>query len=185
MIRIGYACINTKLDAPNRTCRLKNATPEKILELAAANVEALQPILDWNAAQGIELFRITAFDGAVAALPSLAGKRGVRLATTAACGAALVLGGGWWAWSGQSATPEKPRVAVMHFVNLGGDAAVERLAQGITQDVIIDLTRFRDLDVIALGALQASDAHVLAPLRPAEICTALVEWAAAHEEMTA
>lgn len=59
MTRIGYACINTKLDAPNRTCRLKNATPEKILELAAANVEALQPILDWNAAQGIELFRIT------------------------------------------------------------------------------------------------------------------------------
>ena len=59
MIRIGYACINTKLDAPNRTCRLKNATPEKILELAAANVEALQPILDWNAAHGIELFRIT------------------------------------------------------------------------------------------------------------------------------
>ncbi len=59
MIRIGYACINTKLDAPNRTCRLKNATPEKILELAAANLEALQPILDWNAAHGIELFRIT------------------------------------------------------------------------------------------------------------------------------
>lgn len=59
MIRIGYACINTKLDAPNRTCRLKNATPEKILELAAVNVEALQPILDWNAAHGIELFRIT------------------------------------------------------------------------------------------------------------------------------
>ena len=59
MIRIGYACINTKLDPPNRTCRLKNATPEKILELAAANVEALQPILDWNAAHGIELFRIT------------------------------------------------------------------------------------------------------------------------------
>jgi UV DNA damage endonuclease len=59
LIRIGYACINTKLDPSNRTCRLKNATPEKILELAAANVEALQPILDWNAAHGIELFRIT------------------------------------------------------------------------------------------------------------------------------
>jgi UV DNA damage endonuclease len=59
LIRLGYACINTKLDAPNRTCRLKNATPEKILELASANVEALQPILEWNAAHGIELFRIT------------------------------------------------------------------------------------------------------------------------------
>jgi UV DNA damage endonuclease len=59
LIRIGYACINTKLDAPNRTCRLKNATPEKIFELASANVAALQPILEWNAAHGIELFRIT------------------------------------------------------------------------------------------------------------------------------
>ena len=59
MIRLGYACINTKLDAPNRTCRLKNATPEKILELASANVEALQPIFAWNAAHGIEVFRIT------------------------------------------------------------------------------------------------------------------------------
>jgi UV DNA damage endonuclease len=59
LIRLGYACINTKLDAPNRTCRLKNATPERILELASANVEALQPILEWNAAHGIELFRIT------------------------------------------------------------------------------------------------------------------------------
>lgn len=59
MIRIGYACINTKLASPNRTCRLKNATPEKLLELASANIEALQPILEWNAAHGIELFRIT------------------------------------------------------------------------------------------------------------------------------
>ncbi len=59
MIRLGYACINTKLDAPNRTCRLKNATPEKILELASANVEALQPIFAWNAAHGIEVFRLT------------------------------------------------------------------------------------------------------------------------------
>lgn len=59
MIRIGYACINTRLPSPNRTCRLKNATPEKILELASDNVRALQPILEWNVARGIELFRIS------------------------------------------------------------------------------------------------------------------------------
>ena len=59
MIRIGYACINTKLPSTNRTCRLKNATAERILELASANVEALRPILEWNAARGIELFRIS------------------------------------------------------------------------------------------------------------------------------
>jgi UV DNA damage endonuclease len=59
VVRIGYACINTKLPSPNRTCRLKNATPERIIELAAANVAAVEPILEWNAARGIELFRIT------------------------------------------------------------------------------------------------------------------------------
>jgi UV DNA damage endonuclease len=59
LIRIGYACINTQLPAPNRTCRLKNATTEKILELASANLAALRPVLEWNAARGIELFRIT------------------------------------------------------------------------------------------------------------------------------
>jgi UV DNA damage endonuclease len=59
LIRLGYACINTKLDAPNRTCRLRNATPERILELASANLQSLQPILEWNVAHGIELFRIT------------------------------------------------------------------------------------------------------------------------------
>jgi UV DNA damage endonuclease len=59
LIRIGYACINSKLPSPNRTCRLKNATPATILELAAANLAALQRILEWNVAHGIELFRIT------------------------------------------------------------------------------------------------------------------------------
>ena len=59
MIRIGYACINTRLPSPNRTCRLRNATPEKILELASDNLAALQQILEWNVAHGIELFRIT------------------------------------------------------------------------------------------------------------------------------
>lgn len=59
MIRIGYACINTQLPSPNRTCRLKNATPGKILALASANIEALQSILEWNAARGIDLFRIS------------------------------------------------------------------------------------------------------------------------------
>jgi UV DNA damage endonuclease len=59
MIRIGYACINTRLPAPNRTCRLKNATPDRIIALAVENLERLQKILEWNAAQGIEVFRLS------------------------------------------------------------------------------------------------------------------------------
>ncbi len=58
-IRIGYACINTTLPSPNRTCRLRNATPERILALARENLDRLERILHWNAGHGIMLFRIS------------------------------------------------------------------------------------------------------------------------------
>lgn len=58
-IRIGYACINTQLPSPNRTCRLRNATPERILELARENLNRLEHVLRWNVEQGITLFRIS------------------------------------------------------------------------------------------------------------------------------
>lgn len=58
MIRLGYACVNTRLPAPNRTCRLRHATPERIIALARQNLAALETILHWNAAHGITLFRI-------------------------------------------------------------------------------------------------------------------------------
>lgn len=58
-IRIGYACINTTLASPNRTCRVANATPERVIELARANLNAAAAILDWNHANGVELFRLS------------------------------------------------------------------------------------------------------------------------------
>jgi TolB-like protein/class 3 adenylate cyclase/Tfp pilus assembly protein PilF len=45
--------------------------------------------------------------------------------------------------------PDKPSVAVLPFTSIGGDAKQERLADGITEDVITDLSRFRQLVVIA------------------------------------
>ena len=38
---------------------------------------------------------------------------------------------------------------MLPFDNLGGDETTDRLADGLTEDVIIDLSRFRDLAVIA------------------------------------
>jgi UV DNA damage endonuclease len=58
-IRIGYACINTLLPSSNHTCRLENATPERILDLARQNLAALETILLWNAAHRIGLFRVS------------------------------------------------------------------------------------------------------------------------------
>ena len=45
--------------------------------------------------------------------------------------------------------PDKPSIAVLPFDNLSGDARYERLADGLTEDIITDLSRFRDLFVIA------------------------------------
>lgn len=59
MIRLGYACINTRLPSPNRTCRLQNAAPERILELARHNLDALETILRWNRDHKVQVFRIS------------------------------------------------------------------------------------------------------------------------------
>jgi len=58
-LRLGYACVNTRLPSPARTVRLASATRERLRELIAANLDALEAILRWNAGHGIEVFRLT------------------------------------------------------------------------------------------------------------------------------
>lgn len=53
---------------------------------------------------------------------------------------------------GQSAPltlPDKPSIAVLPFVNMSGDAEQEYFSDGITEDIITELSRFRDLFIIA------------------------------------
>jgi len=54
-----------------------------------------------------------------------------------------------------NAATVKPSIAILPFVNLGTDAASGRLAEGLTDDIITDLTRYRDFDVIARNSLDA------------------------------
>jgi UV DNA damage endonuclease len=58
-LRVGYACVNTRLPSSARTVRLANLTPERVGELVAANLDALEAILGWNEKHGIEVFRLT------------------------------------------------------------------------------------------------------------------------------
>lgn len=58
-MRLGYACVNTQLPSASRTVRLANATPQRLLELTEANLEALAAILRWNADHGIDVFRVS------------------------------------------------------------------------------------------------------------------------------
>jgi UV DNA damage endonuclease len=58
-LRLGYACVNTGLPSAARTVRLANATPDRLRELIAANLDALETIVRWNAAHDIQVFRLT------------------------------------------------------------------------------------------------------------------------------
>jgi len=47
------------------------------------------------------------------------------------------------------AAPDKPSIAVLPFVNMSGDAEQEFFADGITEDILTELSRFRELFVIS------------------------------------
>jgi UV DNA damage endonuclease len=58
-MRVGYACVNTQLPSSGRTLRLANVTDDRLRELIAANLDALDAILRWNEEHAIRVFRLT------------------------------------------------------------------------------------------------------------------------------
>jgi TolB-like protein/class 3 adenylate cyclase len=55
----------------------------------------------------------------------------------------------WWFRPAATVLSVKPSIAVLPFANIGGNDATGRLANGVTEDIITDLARYRDVDVIA------------------------------------
>ena len=62
-----------------------------------------------------------------------------------------------WRWSATAITPgassetplDKPSIAVLAFSNLSGDGEQEYFADGITEDIITELSRFKELSVVS------------------------------------
>ncbi len=52
-------------------------------------------------------------------------------------------------YAGDPALPDKPSIAVLPFTNMSGDPEQEYFADGITEDIITELSRFEGLLVIA------------------------------------
>jgi len=89
--------------------------------------------------------------GTTPARRTVAGRRGVAAAAAlllAAFGAGLW----WWGpWRGETDTArsEKPSIAVLPFTNMSNDAQQEYFSDGVTEDLITDLSRMSGLFVIA------------------------------------
>ena len=109
-----------------------------------------------NISEAVETFRV-ALDGVV---PVGADRRACRTRQRigAGCGGrpvrCVILAGGIWHFWPVDPAMAKPSIAVLPFDNLGGDEATGRLADGLTEDIITDLARFRDLDVIARNSTE-------------------------------
>ena len=103
-----------------------------------------------NIDEPVRAYRVRV-DGAPPARRSAA-RGGMRrwAVACAALAAALIAGGFWWSGTGRNGPAlAAPAVAVLPFDNLSGDPANGRMADGITEDIITDLSRYRDFNVIA------------------------------------
>ena len=64
---------------------------------------------------------------------------------------------------GALALPQKPSIAVLPFSNLGGDAADDSFADGVTEEIITALSRVRWFFVIARGSTFAYKSRSIDP----------------------
>ncbi|HEY6630030.1 MAG TPA: winged helix-turn-helix domain-containing protein [Rhizobiaceae bacterium] len=78
-----------------------------------------------------------------------------RWIVPAAVAAVLAALAGLYLWPTTRPEAERPALAVLPFENISGDAKWARLADGLTEDIITDLARFRDIPVIARTSTEA------------------------------
>ena len=57
-------------------------------------------------------------------------------------------------WNFGAPLPDKPSIAILPFENIGRDARWQRFADGLTEDIITDLSHSRDLIVIARSSTE-------------------------------
>jgi class 3 adenylate cyclase/TolB-like protein len=114
-----------------------------------------------NIAEPVEAFRVR-IDGVSRSAPSSANlpptRRWRRSAAAAAAVIVLGVAVAWWFAApnfnsfdeaAALARPSGPTIAVMPFENLSGDPAQDYLSDGLSEDVIVELGRFRDLNVLS------------------------------------
>ncbi len=112
--------------------------------------------LDTQAAQGTS--RVAGNSNGAPAAKLLATPRAPPYVTLALAVLAILGIGVWRVLSPgtpETPLPEKASIAVLPFNNIGADPQWERLANGLTQDVVTDLSQSKDLFVVARQSTEA------------------------------
>ena len=110
-----------------------------------------------NIAKPVRVYRVRAESKPPSARPRAKRRMQWQIAVPAVALILLLLGAaGAWRWSSPSVSPlsEKASIAVLPFENIGGDSKWDRFADGITEDIITDLSHSKDLIVIARNSTE-------------------------------
>jgi TolB-like protein/class 3 adenylate cyclase/Tfp pilus assembly protein PilF len=151
-------------DGVNVAARLEQLAEPGGVMVSGTAYDHLQGKLDWpldfageqqvkNISRPVRTYRLR-LDGKRARRPLLGMMpRWARTAAAAFVALALAGGGAWWFLQPESLSA-KPSVAVLPFNNYGGDEASGRLADGLTEDIITDLARFPEFEVVARNSTE-------------------------------
>ena len=109
-----------------------------------------------NIAKPVRVYRVRAEPRPISrrsALPNIGWKQLAMLAAALL----LIIAAGFWGMKDRNSgpsLPDKPSIAVLPFDNIGDDPKWERFADGITEDIITDLSHSKDLIVIARNSTE-------------------------------
>jgi TolB-like protein len=145
------------LAEPGGIC-LSRAVFEQVRGKIDARFEALGQHTVKNITKTISVYRL-ALDGKSQSVPLrwLRKIRRWRYALAVMAGLVLLLGA-FFVWELLQAPPPahgKLSIAVMPLSTIGIDEPTQRLADGLTEDIITDLSRFADLEVVASNTTAA------------------------------
>lgn len=151
-------------DGVNVAARLEHLAEPGGVMVSGTAYDHLQGKLDWpldfageqhvkNISRPVRMYRLR-LDGKRARRPLLGMiARWAETAAAAIVALALAGGGVWWFLQPEPLSG-KPSVAVLPFDNYGGDEASGRLADGLTEDIITDLARFPEFEVVARNSTE-------------------------------
>jgi TolB-like protein/class 3 adenylate cyclase len=110
-----------------------------------------------NIAKPVRVYRVRAEPKPMSARPRAKRRMQWQIAVPALAVILMLLGAvGAWRWSSPSVLPlfDKASIAVLPFENIGNDPKWDRFADGITEDIIADLSHSKDLIVIARNSTE-------------------------------